>query len=83
VATEQQAILSRAEEDAARIAEAAQRSIRDETDRARQALRREVAELSVGMAREKLSAAVTSDDQDRLTGDFIETVEGKNGAANG
>jgi len=82
-ATEQQAILSRAEEDAARIAEAAQRSIRDETDRARQALRREVAELSVGMAREKLSAAVTSDDQDRLTGDFIETVEGKNGAANG
>ena len=74
---------ARAEEDASRIAEAAQRSIRDETDRARQVLRREVAELSVGLAREKLSASVTSDDQDRLAGDFIDTVQGKNGAANG
>ena len=81
--SEQDAILARAEEDASRIAEAAQRSIRDETDRARQVLRREVAELSVGLAREKLSASVTSDDQDRLAGDFIDTVQGKNGAANG
>ncbi len=81
--SEQEAILARAEEDSARIAESAQRSIRDETERARQALRREVAELSVGLAREKLSAAVTSDDQDRLAGNFIDTVKGKNGAANG
>ena len=81
--SEQQAILARAEEDAARIAESAQRSIRDETERARQALRREVAELSVDLAREKLSSSVTSDDQNRLAGDFIDTVKGKNGAANG
>ncbi len=81
--TEQQAIMARAEEDAARIAESAQWSIRDETERARQALRQEVAELSVGLAREKISANVTEDDQSRLTGDFIDTVQGKNGASNG
>jgi F-type H+-transporting ATPase subunit b len=80
---EQEAILARGEEDAARIAESAQRSIRDETDRARQALRREVAELSVGLAREKLTNAVSAEDQNRLTGDFIDTVKAENGAANG
>ena len=80
---EQQAILARAEEDAARIADSAQRSIRAETERARQALRREVAELSVDLAREKLSSSVTSDDQTRLAGDFIDTLKGKTGAANG
>ena len=80
---EHSSILARAEEDAARIAESAQRSIRDETERARQALRREVAQLSVDLAREKLSAEVTSDDQKRLAGDFIDTVQNKNGATNG
>ena len=80
---EHNAILARAEEDAARIAESAQRSIRDETERARQALRGEVAKLSVDLAREKLSAEVTSDDQQRLAGDFIDTVQNKNGASNG
>ncbi len=80
---EHNAILARAEEDAARIAESAQRSIRDETERARQALRGEVAKLSVDLAREKLSAEVTSDDQQRLAGDFIDTVQNKNGATNG
>ena len=77
------AILARAEEDAARIAEAAQRSIRDEADRARQALRREVAVLSIDLAREKLSSAVNAGDQDRLAGDFIDTVKGPSGASNG
>lgn len=81
--TEQESIMARAEEDAARIAESAQRSIRDETERARQALRQEVAELSVGLARDKLSANVTADDQSRLAGDFIDTAQGKNGASNG
>lgn len=80
---EHNSILARAEEDAARIAESAQRSIRDETARARQALRREVAKLSVDLAREKLTSEVTSDDQQRLAGDFIDTVQNKNGATNG
>ena len=80
---EHSSILARAEEDAARISESAQRSIRDETDRARQALRNEVAKLSVDLAREKLSQAVTADDQQRLAGDFIDTVQNKNGATNG
>jgi F-type H+-transporting ATPase subunit b len=83
VAKEYDSILARAEEDAARIAESAERSIRDETERARQALRREVAELSVDLAREKLSAEVNTDDQKRLAGDFIDTVQNKNGASNG
>lgn len=82
-AKEHEAILARAEEDAARIAESAERSIRDETERARQALRREVAELSVDLARERLSAEVNTDDQNRLAGDFIDTVQNKNGASNG
>jgi F-type H+-transporting ATPase subunit b len=80
---EQAAILARAEGDAIRIAEAAERSIRDETTRARQALRQEVAILSIDLAREKLSAAVNADDQDRLAGDFVDTVKSKNGASNG
>ena len=80
---EHSSILARAEEDAARIAESAQRSIRDETDRARQALRNEVAKLSVDLAREKLSKEVNKDDQQRLAGDFIDTVQNKNGATNG
>jgi F-type H+-transporting ATPase subunit b len=82
-AKEHDSILARAEEDAARIAESAERSIRDETERARQALRREVAELSVDLAREKLSTEVNTDDQKRLAGDFIDTVQNKNGASNG
>jgi len=82
-AKEHESILARAEEDAARIADSAERSIRDETERARQALRREVAELSVDLAREKLSAEVNTDDQKRLAGDFIATVQNKNGASNG
>ena len=81
--SDHQTILARAEEDAARIAESAQRSIRDETERARQALRQEVAELSVDLAREKLSQTVTADDQSRLAGDFIDKVQGTNGASNG
>jgi F-type H+-transporting ATPase subunit b len=82
-AKEHEAILARAEEDAARIAESAERSIRDETERARQALRQEVAELAVELARERLLAEVNTDDQNRLAGDFIDTVQNKNGASNG
>jgi F-type H+-transporting ATPase subunit b len=80
---EQAAILVCVEDDAARIAESAERSIRDETKRARQALRQEVAILSIDLAREKLSGAVSADDQDRLAGDFVDTVKSKNGASNG
>lgn len=80
---EHETMLARAEEDAVRIAESAQRSIRDETERARQALRQEVAELSVDLAREKLSQTVNADDQTRLAGDFIDKVQGTNGASNG
>lgn len=76
-------IVERASVDAERIAEAAQRSIRDETDRARHALRREVAELSVDLAREKLSKTVNTDDQSRLAGDFVAEVQGTSEVSNG
>ena len=76
-------IVARASEDAQRIADAAQRSIRDETERARHALRREVAELSVDLAREKLSKTVTTDDQSRLAGDFVAEVQGTSEVSNG
>ncbi len=76
-------IVERASVDAKRIAEAAQRSIRDETDRARHALRREVAELSVDLAREKLSKTVNTDDQSRLAGDFVAEVQGTSEVSNG
>jgi F-type H+-transporting ATPase subunit b len=81
---ERETMLARAEEDAARVRESAERTIRDEANRARQVLRQEVAELSVGLARKQLQAEVTADDEKRLADDFIETVKGgKNGVGHG
>lgn len=74
-ASERDSIMARAEEDAARISESAERTIRDETERARQALRREVAILSVDIARERLEKQVNADDQKRLAKDFVDTVK--------
>ncbi len=81
---EREAIMARAEEDAARITESAERTIRDETERARQALRREVANLSIDIARERLEKQVSADDQKRLAKDFVDTVKSDNsGVTNG
>jgi F-type H+-transporting ATPase subunit b len=78
-ASERDSIMARAEEDAARISESAERSIRDETERARQSLRREVAILSVDIARERLEKQVNADDQKRLAKDFVDTVKADKG----
>lgn len=81
---ERESIMARAEEDAARITESAERTIRDETERARQALRREVAVLSIDIARDRLEKQVSADDQKRLAKDFVDTVKSDNsGVTNG
>jgi F-type H+-transporting ATPase subunit b len=72
---EREAILARAEVDAERIREAAQRSIRDETVRARASLRREAAQLGIALARERLQSSITSADQGRLNDDFLTAVK--------
>lgn len=74
---EKAAILVQAETDAARVKEAAERSIRDETARARASLQREAARLSIDLARERLAAEVNADDDQRLLGDFLSTVQGE------
>jgi F0F1-type ATP synthase membrane subunit b/b' len=61
--------------DAERIREAAQRSIRDETVRARASLRREAAQLGIDLARERLQSSITSADQGRLNDDFLTAVK--------
>jgi F-type H+-transporting ATPase subunit b len=72
---EREVILAQAEQDASRVKAAAERTIRDETERARTSLRQEAAKLSVDLARERLVAEVNADDQQRLTKDFLDTVQ--------
>jgi len=79
---EKAAILKQAEKDAERVKVAAARTIRDETARARASLQREAAKLSIDLARERLKSEVGTDDQDRLTKDFLDTVQGEE-VANG
>ena len=71
---EKAAILAQAEADAARVKDAAQRSIRDEAARAQASLQREAARLSIELARERLATEVNADDDKRLMGDFLSTV---------
>ncbi|MDP2307227.1 MAG: ATP synthase F0 subunit B [Pseudomonadota bacterium] len=68
-------IEERAQADAARIQETAERTIREESTRARNELRGEAARLAVALARETLKRSVTPDDQDRLAREFLAAVE--------
>ena len=65
----------RAHADAARIRETAERTIREESTRARNELRGEAARLAVQLARETLKRSVTPDDQERLAREFLAAVE--------
>ena len=71
---EKQRIIAHARSEAERIAQSAQRNIRDEIARARTALRREAVELAVELAEGALRERVTSDDNERLTADFLSTL---------
>jgi len=74
-AAEAREIAARAERDALLIQQAAERTIRDETLRARHALRRDAVELAVKIAEEQLRHQITEEDQKRLAADFLGTVK--------
>ena len=68
-------LVARAEAEAERVLATAQRSIRDETARARHALRKEAVELAVELAAQRLSAEVEADDQRRLARQFLDSLK--------
>jgi F-type H+-transporting ATPase subunit b len=68
-------IRERGHADAARIRETAERTIREEGDRARTQLRAEAVGLAVQLARESLKRQVTQEDQERLAKDFLAAVD--------
>ncbi len=74
-AAEAREIAARAERDAQQIQNAAERTIRDETLRARHALRRDAVELAVKIAEEQLKMQITEADQRRLASEFLGTVK--------
>lgn len=71
---ERQAILRRAQAEAERIQEAAERTIRGEVAKARMALRAEAVELSMALAEERLSSTVGANDDARLADGFFQEV---------
>jgi F-type H+-transporting ATPase subunit b len=70
-ADEEKKLIERAHAHATRIAESAERSIRDETNRARNTLRKEAVELAVDLAQNVLVKQVKSADQKRLAREFL------------
>lgn len=68
---ESERLVARAHEEAERIAQTAQRNIRDEVARARLELRRDAVELAVQLAENTLKEAVNAEDQKRLANDFL------------
>jgi F-type H+-transporting ATPase subunit b len=72
--TEAARIAARADADVARMRESAERTIREETTRARNELRAEAVQLAVELARGTLAKNVSSEDQARLAREFLATV---------
>jgi F-type H+-transporting ATPase subunit b len=60
---------------AERVAQHARETIRQEVAKARAELHREAADLAVRRAGEQVRAAVTADDQRRLSGDYLTQME--------
>lgn len=73
-ADEEKKLIERAQAHAIRIAESAERSIRDETNRARNVLRKEAVEIAVDLAHNVLVQQVKSADQKRLAREFLEAL---------
>lgn len=72
---EEASLVERADREAVRIGEQATRSIRDETTRARNVLRREAVELAVKLAEDTLRSKVASEDQRSLAQDFLDSLQ--------
>jgi F-type H+-transporting ATPase subunit b len=75
-AAERTLLLEKADKEAAAIKAGVARTVRNETARARNTLRRHAAELAVKLAAEQVAASITDDDHVRLTRDFLGTVQG-------
>lgn len=71
---EEAKLVARAEDEAKRIGETAERNIRDEVNRARVALRSEAVELAVKLAEQTLKQQVEGDDQRRLARQFLDSM---------
>jgi len=72
---ERLAILERADRDADRLREAAQRTIRSETAKARMALRRDAVSVAVKLAEQRISANVGAEDDTRFANDFFSEID--------
>ncbi|MSP56102.1 MAG: hypothetical protein EXR69_10925 [Myxococcales bacterium] len=66
---------SRAEAEANRVRESAERAIREETARARAEIREEAVALAMQLARATLTRATTPADQERLAREFLAAVD--------
>lgn len=71
---EEEKLIERARQEAERIAQTAQRNIRDEMTRARLELRREAVDLAVQLAENTLRDQVAHDDQLRLAREFLDSL---------
>ncbi|MEZ4319356.1 MAG: ATP synthase F0 subunit B [Myxococcota bacterium] len=74
------ALVTRAHAEAERIQGAAERSIRDEVQRARAALKRDAVALAVELAEGALKERVNADHQQQLARDFLDSLQ--NGGVN-
>ena len=80
--TEHAALLVRAHEEAEHIQTLADRNIRDEVARARSTLRRDAVELAIELAENTLRSDIGTDDQKRLSQEFLDTLNIDGKAAN-
>ncbi len=71
---EKERIIREAQETAERIKQQAEFYVQQELEKARESLRREVAELSVKLAEQIIREKITPEDQKRLVQEFIERV---------
>ena len=83
VQAEEQRLTERAQEEAVRIGQVAERNIRDELVRAQAALRKEAIDLAVQLAETTLRAEVGSGDQQRLATQFLASIRQDEGKRNG
>jgi F-type H+-transporting ATPase subunit b len=75
-ANEKEQLIERAHQESERIAQSAERNIRDEVVRAKHELRRDAVELAVKLAETTLRSSVTRSDQQRLAREFLDSVRG-------
>lgn len=76
-------LIERAEAEAQRIAQSSERTISEETRKAKASLRKEAVDLAVQLAETTLSKEVQADDQRRLARQFLDTLTTDGDSAHG